>query len=539
MATHELSVNINTAEFAPGSHSSLNIYIPNDGPEWPSYKNENIVSVYFRFTIYANTDMRYNAAWEDVSGNLIPIQRGNGEVRTIDVPSEYWSKSAARISLHNTNYNGTTTSRSRAVDIRLVFETEPSAAASGVEVSEANVGGSQTVSLSQANPSSVYHIVRWAYAKNGTTVVSGTQTIQSGTLSASWTISDQYASNLFGPSDVVAYGTVTVETYLLNDELIGSETESAVLRLPQSLAAPTVDFTIDKGWIENVDQDTQTQYANSYLQNLSTATITPAVTYKYGATASQQNPVKYATTETDTAQTLSGTSVEITIGRSGNYVITVYAKDTRGYTSSLSKTLTVLSCEAPGFTSLDVHRCKSASDTKADDEGSFLFVSGSVVLDKATRLTEVEVDLNGAIYSETISGTSNEFEMVIAANLDKEQTYPATITVVDNMGLTNQRVVIVSSAIYTIYRLAGGKAVAFGKPAELLGVEVSPEWSFYAHGKEIQKLIMDCAHPVGCVLEVLDDSFSPNESWPWTLWANVYNNNLSSDLTVNMWVRVK
>ena len=362
----------------------------------------------------------------------------------------------------------------------------------------------------------------WSYSKNGTVVLNGTQTIESGTLSASWIVPDQNISNLFGPSDTVVYGTVKVDTYLLNGTLVGSNTatgQNVKLCLPQSLAGPVVGFSLSKGWVPGVDSATKTRYENDYLQNFSTVTITPNITYKYGASASQQDAVQYATTENTTPQTISGTSVQITVGRSGSYVITVYVTDTRGYMTSASQTLRVVSCEPPGFSSLVVHRCKSATNIDPDDEGSFLYVTGSVTFDKSSSLNSVNIRVNNTEHSATISGSS--FSTVINAQLGKEQSSMVTVIVTDNMGLTNQRIVTIASALYTIYRLAGGKAVAFGKPAELLGVEVAPEWPFYTHGQEIEKLIVDCAHPVGSVLQTFDDGFNPNEKWTWTLWTKL------------------
>lgn len=109
----------------------------------------------------------------------------------------------------------------------------------------------------------------------------------------------------------------------------------------------------------------------------------------------------------------------------------------------------------------------------------------------------------------------------MGGELPTANSYNVTITVTDGYGLSSVYNGSVGSAIYTIHRQAGGKGVAFGKISELQGVEVAESWPFYTHGKEIQHLIVEAAHPIGSIIQTLDNSFNPNTLWPWTLWGKV------------------
>lgn len=84
---------------------------------------------------------------------------------------------------------------------------------------------------------------------------------------------------------------------------------------------------------------------------------------------------------------------------------------------------------------------------------------------------------------------------------------------------TNTVETYINTSTYTIYRMAGGKGIAFGDIARKFGVEVKADWPFYTHGKEITELLVDVAHPIGSVIETLDETFNPNEQWPWTRWS--------------------
>lgn len=108
-------------------------------------------------------------------------------------------------------------------------------------------------------------------------------------------------------------------------------------------------------------------------------------------------------------------------------------------------------------------------------------------------------------------------------------------------GLTAQIEVNVSTSIFTIYRMAGGKGVAFGTVSSRFGVEVAEAWPFYTHGEEIQELVMNMAHPVGSILSQIRSDLNPNTLWPWTQWAQLSDETISSgtlSITAHRWLRI-
>ncbi len=124
----------------------------------------------------------------------------------------------------------------------------------------------------------------------------------------------------------------------------------------------------------------------------------------------------------------------------------------------------------------------------------------------------------------------------INADMDPLKSYNVKVTVTDNIDQATTITSTIASASYAIYRMAGGNGVAFGKVSELYGVEVKPSWPFYAHGKEIETLIMDIAHPIGSTIIFADASFNPNTSFPGTQWGLAETTTINNT-TFYFWLR--
>lgn len=227
--------------------------------------------------------------------------------------------------------------------------------------------------------------------------------------------------------------------------------------------------------------------------------------------------------------------------------------DSRGFTDDDSYSLdhSVEAYINPVIQNFTVDRCNP--DGTIDDEGVCLKIN-------ATGTTQQPNGIQGQIASATnkwsisvvekgllgLGGAhdiySNSLTNVIIGDADHpivapEKTYVITATLTDRFGaVTNPLRTEIGVATYTIHRMAGGQGVAFGKSSEKFGVEVRETWPFYTHGKEIQKLILDAAHPIGSMLTTYNDAFDPNAEWPWTHWAMLDQQTIQS-LNVNLWVR--
>ncbi len=119
------------------------------------------------------------------------------------------------------------------------------------------------------------------------------------------------------------------------------------------------------------------------------------------------------------------------------------------------------------------------------------------------------------------SGSLTNGAGIMGGSLDKDSGYTITVTATDALGQTASASADIGTSLYTIHRMAGGKGVAFGQISQRYGVEVTAEWPLYTHGSEIMELLVDTAHPVGSVIQTLDDGFDPNALWPWTHWGRL------------------
>lgn len=123
----------------------------------------------------------------------------------------------------------------------------------------------------------------------------------------------------------------------------------------------------------------------------------------------------------------------------------------------------------PRITNLSVKRCNS--NGTAQDDGTYALVSFSWATDKTvSSITAAWSSESGGSGSKTISasGTSGTVSQAIGGSLGTDYTYNITVTVADSGGSTPETRTL-NGLAFTMDALAGGKGVAFGKPAELEG----------------------------------------------------------------------
>ena len=178
-------------------------------------------------------------------------------------------------------------------------------------------------------------------------------------------------------------------------------------------------------------------------------------------------------------------------------------------------------CPVPAITGLEVIRC--TDNGTESDEGAYVSISATASLTivswaySITRTGSSTVVASGSLTGSTASSAAG----IVGGSLDKDIGYTVTITATDSLGQTASASADIGTALYTLHRMAGGKGIAFGQIARKYGVEVTADWPFYTHGSEIMELLLDAAHPVGSIIQTLDDSFDPNELWPWTRWGRL------------------
>lgn len=153
---------------------------------------------------------------------------------------------------------------------------------------------------------------------------------------------------------------------------------------------------------------------------------------------------------------VASTSTTISYSSGSTYVnnaaITLYAVWELAYTK-------------PIINDLVVERCNSAGS--ASDNGTYFKVAFDWLVDSNYEGSTVDIrwGSNGT-YSMPISGTSGRVYVVLGSGgISIENSYEASITITDTNSKSSTVLGVVTAFAFPIDFLAGGKGVAFGKPA--------------------------------------------------------------------------
>lgn len=412
------------------------------------------------------------------------------------------------------------------------------ASASTATAAPAQLGSAQTVTISKTGSytGDLWHKVRITYgAGTSNEVTSGW--ISCGTsLTATYTIPSSDNSKMYalaGDGSSVL-GKLELMTYA--DSGYATQIGSTYTILPSSTdpAPPkiTIPSTPDTQPTATITTSCVTS-GESYVQNISGqgVTITVTGTPQAGASISTIRITTPDVAQTFTMQNGARTATVVVdpLRVSGAYQINALVTDSRGYTGTATASITVTANPMPAFTRATVERCDSNGNIT--DEGTYAKYECTLVLSRYAAEQDSTID-PATVYANigngsrtlTLDATSKvvgatavtcTYRGVFNEHLDSEQSYTAVFSCVDQISQRATITINLSTAIYTIYRMAGGKGVAFGMVADRMGVEVSPDWPFYVHNVEI----FDLAHPVGSMIITGDHNFNPNTLYAWTQWA--------------------
>ena len=346
-------------------------------------------------------------------------------------------------------------------------------------------------------------------------VSSGPIRYGAATRSPAWAVPSQYLESLYDlcrNSNTIPT-CVFVETFMPGDYSVGiTNSKGYYLAIPNnSTTAPTVTITLTSTQ-DQVGQDSGVDY----LQYHTTIRVTPNGVGKIGATIVGAS----VTTPDGTFNASNNTATSILIKEYGNYPVQVAVIDSRGFTATAtySPEIVVTQYTPPVITYLTAERCLESG--RLDDEGTYIQVEAKASKTASSwSYTIVQTGHSTVIERGNLDSTGKG--RIGNGNLDKDTGYTVTVTATCEYTQQITASINVASALYTFHRMAGGKGVAFGQVSDRYGVEVTPDWPFYTHGKEIQELLLDYAHPVGSIIQTISDTFNPNTLWPWTHWSKL------------------
>ena len=461
------------------------------------------------------------------------------------IPSTYWQnltsgtiKATFQSPLYsylNQQYN----------NIELIVSTKAKAGPSTAVVGSAYAGSSQTITISNQAPVDLAHKVTLTYGST-TYTATAIKLAASTTCTASCTTDIELCA--LNTTGTTISGNVTIDTYLGTSTLdetakIGQTTATALLTTPSN-SSTQPSFNSNP---ITVTRDSVSQAANANLRRHVNVSFTHNASAKYGASI-----VLYILSVTNNSTVVfqqsyaAGTStlIEQVDWPAGTNTLSLVAVDSRGIQGALSTqpTVVLVDYDNPVISDIDVQRCQSSG--VIDDEGEYMRIDVAATADDNAlpwTLTVKAKKKGAQSWGWTGSTTSSLVSAYVilgsSGNLfSTEETYQIEATVTDSYGSYVAVVTEIGTQTYTIYRMAGGKGVAFGTVAKKFGVEVNESWPFYTHGQEIQEMLLDYAHPVGSVLQTLDANFNPNTQWPQTYWGLLGTTTVQS-VTVYVWVR--
>lgn len=289
----------------------------------------------------------------------------------------------------------------------------------------------------------------------------------------------QRTALLNGMSDVASFSaTYTLTTYDNGTQVGSVSTATGTIRTSSSTSAPgqpSFNYADVNASTVAVTGDSSKLIAGQSSLRLTNLTATA----KNGASIASYSITIGGTTKSST----SGGTVNIgTVSQSGSLSLSVTAKDTRGYTSSKSVTITSYAYAIPSLTSYAVGR-NSSANTQIDisASGTYSNIGNNTVTIKykykktsaGSYGTEVSV-------TPTRSGGTFSYSASNIATFDEDSSYNFVITIQDGLQTAVYNLVVPSFNPLIAYR---PNAIGFGTvPQGTKRVEIAQDWSLVANG---------------------------------------------------------
>ena len=256
-----------------------------------------------------------------------------------------------------------------------------------------------------------------------------------------------------------AAGTVKVETYKGNVK-IGETSKSVTVRVPES--APFLpDFTLS--FIPTSSSALVTS------QSIVCADITEGTVTVTGAAAAHSATVSSVRV---TYGTKSANSTTLSVGKltAGNFTYSATVTDSRGFSTTKSRTVSVLPYGAPRAENASVTRCDS---TGADDgEGTYFKVFADAVCSDLGGINSASLTLTVKTRGGTSLGTWNITSgttAVVGGSFSHTASYVAEITATDTAGQSTVKRIVVPTSFVDLHVKRG--KIRFGGYCERAGFE--------------------------------------------------------------------
>lgn len=320
---------------------------------------------------------------------------------------------------------------------------------STLTVHDGTLGTAQTLTVTK-QATSFTHTITYVSG-----IYSGTIATKSSATSISWTPPMELASGApYGTSVYVAF---TIETFN-GSTSIGTNSYAIWCSIPESVK-PSVSFAVSDplGYLSTY---------GAYVQGKSKFKIDVTASGSYGSSIASYKVVA-------DGKTYSSASVETdVIASSGTLTISVIVTDSRGRTTTSSKTVTVLAYETPKITSFRVER--SDSNGVSNATGKYLTVTFSSQVTPLNnngvgygvsfkKSSEANYTYNDVVaYKDNFSVTNGKYTF----QADESTSYDVILLVADNF--MQVRKSGIGPSVFKLFSFfAKGIGIALGKVAEI------------------------------------------------------------------------
>lgn len=481
-------------------------------------RSNNRSTIALSLQIYDGTGESYNQAANScyyvLQGSKVyhPYSytaKGWYDLGTKTITVDHDAKGEATVTLSAEWHSGFTsqwTPASLSVSGKVALPTIPRA--SSLAVPSMVLGSPAKLDVTKAD-SSYTHRITYAWGTH-----SGVVSAETGATSITWTPPLDLANDI--PNAAAGVGTLTITTYS-GDTALGSQSYSFAASVPSS-AAPTASVALSDA----------AGYADTYGAYVQTKSRLKAVTTasgKYGAT------IKGYTLAISGLTATGATATTGALPASGTVAYAVTVTDSRGLSTVLRGTITVLPYAAPGIRSISAARCDAdGTDNPAGDHAKVSFVGAVAPLaSQNTAAYVIRYRAQGADTwsSQAVPDAAGQYTPsaygVIPAAVDT--VYEVCVAVTDAMGRTDSLIVILPSAQVLFrtapnadglsigqYRTESGALIVGG----LIEALKLPAMAGVSLGGTV---LLDLLHPVGSIFQSTD-STSPAELFGGT-WEQV------------------
>lgn len=234
-------------------------------------------------------------------------------------------------------------------------------------------------------------------------------------------------------------GTFAVTTYSGSTQIGSTSSKTATVQTTSANSAPTLSgFTYEDSYSTTANITGNNQL---FIQSHSTLKVTPGT-----ATAKNGASISNYTTSCNGVSVSNTTGSAISVGRiakSGSVTVTLTVTDSRGYTASVSKTVTVIAYAKPKLSSVTLRRTneiETEMQLRFNGSISAISVDGTqknslqYVRYRYKKTSETSYSSYYSILSSTTrSGTSFSFSNLELCNLDAGASYDFHLQIQDRL----------------------------------------------------------------------------------------------------------